>query len=185
MAQPLRAAELILSFEFPADYAPAPASFLVSYLSSNAPTDAQQFRLPNGGRASCEGVTGETLTPDSVCGRPPECLPPGLYSFWVQAEWDGGKASEASNLANCEAMAGCIYHCEGVSVPPELQRLVRTPAGGGAPTVDQEEVARTVQALAQERSGAGGASVTTPAPTVADILDKVRPALDALPQAPV
>jgi hypothetical protein len=185
-AMPLGAGELVLVFDFPADYAPAPTSYLVTYIASNAPTEAQQFRLPNRGRASCDGLPpGGALTVESVCGRPPECLAPGIYTFSVQAEWQGGEGSDSSPLATCEAQAGCAYNCDGVALPPALQALVRTPPGGGAPTVDAAEVARTVQALAQGRGGAAVASVTTPPPTIADIVDRVQPALQALPRTPV
>jgi hypothetical protein len=180
---PLSAGELILALEFPADYAPAPRSFLVTYLSSNTQTETHQFRIPNLGRASCDGVQSlPDLVPDSVCGRPPDCLPPGIYTFWVQAEWEG-VTSDQSNILNCEARPGCVYDCTGVAIPPSLQALIKATPGGGDPTVDPEEGQRVVTALAQ--ADAPVVQVTTPPPTIADIIDRVQPALQALPKIPV
>lgn len=185
-AFPLCAADLILTFDFPIEYTPAPASFLVTVLSANAPTEQQQFRLPNLGRVSCGALPpSPTITPNTICGRPPACLSPGLYSFSVQAEWSNGTMSGESNLANCEALPGCTYDCAGGAIPPELQALVRTPPGGGEPIIDQAEAQRTVQTLAHQTTGTTVVSVTTAIPTVADILDKVQPALQALPRTPV
>jgi hypothetical protein len=164
------AQELELRWDFPASFTPAPASFLFTMWDSHAPTALTQFRVPNQGRASCEGVaqTAE-LTEDSVCGRTPTCLPPGLYSFWVQAEGEGGQRSKVSNVASCEAEARCLYTCSRLLVPPEVQALVATLTG------DPQEV---ITDLAGEPTPVG---TPRPAPTVDDVVDSITPALQQLP----
>jgi hypothetical protein len=183
MVAALRAEDLILAWDFPASFTPTPESFLVSYRSSTAPMTVQQFRVPNQGRASCDGVTGVAdLTPDSVCGRPPDCLPPALYVFVVQAEV-GELRSPESHAATCEALAGCTYDCQGVSLPPALQHLAQSPQGNHPP--DPREVEEAVTTLAGRPTSPTLPSVTAPAPTVADIPDTVVAALNQLPKAPV
>jgi hypothetical protein len=183
MVAALGAEDLILAWDFPASFTPTPESFLVSYRSSTAPTTVQQFRVPNQGRASCDGVIGvPDLTPDSVCGRPPDCLPPAIYVFVVQAEV-GALRSPESNAATCEALAGCTYTCEGVRLPPELQALADSPQGNPPP--DPHEVHDAVAALAGRPAPPATPSVTAPPPTTADIPDTVVAALNQLPKAPV
>jgi hypothetical protein len=170
------AQEAILSWEFPRSYTPAPESFLVTYLSSQDPTEFQQFRVSNGGRASCDGVPeAPTLSPDAVCARTPTCLTPGFYRFWVQAEVEG-EASEASEGSTCEALSGCHYDCRSVTMPPALAAAMAE--GPGA-------VQQAVQALAETPTPPATPSVTTATPTVADVVDTVQTALDTLPKAPV
>lgn len=186
MTIPALAGELILSWDFSADSTPKPESFLVTYRSSNAPDRPQQFRIPNLGRVSCDGVKdAPDLTPDSICGRPPDCLPPGLYAFEVQAE-EAGQLSEASNLATCEALPGCRYTCEGVTLPPALQHLMqqqREPNGPSLPNA--EEVRQVVDTLAHTPTPAPPPSMTTPAPTIAQVADQVQAALNQLLKTPV
>lgn len=178
VASPIEA-ELVLTFE-----SDAPAdSFLVTVLSSAAPTTPQQFRLPNQGRASCRGLPATTaLTDASMCGRPPACLPPAIYSFWVQGEL-GGVLSDASNVAHCEALGNCRYACAGVTIPETIQRLLPRP--GHPPTVDAEAVRQALDDLARQETPSPPPSVTTVAATVDDVVDQVQTALNALPKAPV
>lgn len=180
---PILAAELILQWEYPADDTPAPASFLVSYLSSTNPTTPQQFRLPHLGRASCEGVQSlAALTADTVCGRPPDCLAPGIYLCSVQAE-RGEERSPESNIATCEALPGCAYTCEGVSLPPALQQLRQDVQGGTPPS--PEATLQAVTSIANTPTPPTTPSVTTAAPTIAQVTDQVQAALNQLPKAPV
>lgn len=182
---PVQAQELPLAWEFPAAYLPAPESYLVTYLSSLAPTDAQQFRVPNLGRASCDGLAeAAAWSADTVCGRTPDCLSPGLYIFWVQAEANG-MTSPMSNVAACEALPDCTYDCTAGALPPELRALLRTPPGGDSPTIDPDAAQRAVEALAHAPTPPAVASVTTPPPTIADIPDEIQRALDKLPRTPV
>lgn len=179
-------AEQIMLWEFPASYTPAPESFLVSYRSSAAPQTVHQFRIPNQGRPSCDGVTkAPGLTPDSVCGRPPDCLPPAIYVFVVQAE-AGEQRSAESPSATCEAKGSCTFDCQGVSLPPELQALAQTPEGKQEPQPpDPQKVQDAVTTLAERPTPPATASITKPSPTTSDIPEKVTTALNQLPKAPV
>jgi hypothetical protein len=180
---PLNADELVLNWEWPVDFTPAPTSFLVSYRSSQAPLTVSQFRLPNQGRASCLGVqTAVQLTPDSVCGRPPDCLPPAIYVFTVQAEV-GEQRSPESPPATCEAKPHCLYNCQGVGLPPALQDLANAAPPGRPPSA--QEVADVLASLARQPITPPLPSVTAPAPTTDDIRDTVEAALNQLPRNPV
>ncbi len=143
--------ELILTWEFDHTYQPAPEQFLVTYTSTADQGSAlHQFTVPNQGQPSCSGVKGLTSTPDSVCGRPPGCLPPGMAVFWVQADL-GGTLTEKSNIANCLVEAGCKYTCTDLVVPPEIQHMVDNPPADLA----------TLQALLQQIPQSTG-NVTAP-----------------------
>lgn len=185
----LSANELILGWEFPADHTPAPETFLVSYRSSNAPNHVEQFRIPNLGVASCAAVNGlPDKTENSVCGRPPACLPPAIYVFEVQAEV-GTQQSAPTNLANCQAFAGCTYDCAGVTVPPALQALVQPPPPPGARQEpphppDPAQVQELVRTFAQTPPPPASPSVSTPPPTTAEVPDGVQRALDKLQISP-
>jgi hypothetical protein len=178
------AAELLFAWEFPADVTPPPESFLITYFSATAPTQPHQWRFPNQGRASCNALPPAGLTPDSVCGRAPECLPPGIYAFWIQAE-SGGEQSDMSNLANCEARAGCTYTCDSVTVPPALQQLMQGEGPGGAQPPDPAAVQQAVASLAQTPITPASPSITAPAPQVSRVVDPVQAALNQLPRTPV
>jgi hypothetical protein len=104
-----QAAELVLQWEFPHDM--VIDSFLVTYRASTDPGGVlQQFRVPWTAEPTC-AILGAAATPDSVCARPPTCLPPGVYTLSVQAE-QGEEVSEPSNWASCEALTECRYNCE-------------------------------------------------------------------------
>jgi hypothetical protein len=184
MVASLRAAELILAWDFPQAFVPTPESFLVSYRSSTAPQVVQQFRIPNQGRASCDGAKSiSDLTPDSVCGRPPACLPPAFYLFTVQAEV-GEQRSPESAFAACEAKTGCTYDCAEVSLPPALRDLANAPGGTNLPP-DPQQVAEVVATLARAEAPPVPPSVPAPPPTIQDIIDQVPGALSQRPRTPV
>lgn len=168
--------ELVFIIESPPT-TPPPESYLFTAFSSVNPQAPEQFRIANGGRASCDSLREATsLPPEAVCGLAPACLPPGVYTFWVQAEL-GGQASAASNLVTCEALAGCRYDCEGLALPPALQGALTYDAAG-TPRLDME---KAQAAVAVPDPGPPVASVTTPAPTVEAMTDGVQAALARLP----
>lgn len=191
--------ELTLVFDFDAAATPPATSFLVTTLRVTAPRETTQFRLPNSGRASCNAVSDPTLSADSQCGRTPECLAPGIYSFWVQAEWET-KVSPMSNVASCEALPTCKYNCATLEVPPDLQALITAP-DGSPKDIDQAAIDQFVAQRAPlppegaplDQTGpppvttspsTPAPSVTTRAPTVDDVPDTITPALRALPPLP-
>jgi hypothetical protein len=194
LACPALAQELLLSFEFPRDVQPAPESFLVSMLRDSGVPELSQFRLPNGGRASCDAVEDADMVDDSICGRTPSCLPPGIYSFWVQGEW-GSATSPMSNVASCEALEGCRYACDQVTVPAAVQALITNPDGTPA-QLDPDKLqafldGHTSATPASPSAGPpvqGGATpppaVTQKAPTATAVEDKVGPALKAMQPLP-
>jgi hypothetical protein len=151
--------ELLLTFEFPATYTPAPSGFIVSY--ANAIENKQpvhQFSLPNAGKASCAGMAGITITDDSLCGRPPNCLEPGIYTFQVRAQWDGEESAE-SEPARCVVKAACEYDCAILSVPPALQPLL------DHPPATQESLAQALKdipSLVQSLPSTPSVSVAVP-----------------------
>jgi hypothetical protein len=190
--------ELVVAFEFEGAGSPPPTGFLMTMLRVTAPRETSQFRLPNSGRASCNAVSDATLTENSQCGRTPDCLPPGIYSLWAQAEW-GEKVSPMSNVATCEALPACRYNCTTLEVPAELQALITNPDGTpreidqaaidqfatpGAPASTGESVGSPVQASGPVLGGPAVASVQARPATVDDIPDTITPALKAMTPLP-
>lgn len=177
--------ELILAFKYDVTAAPAPETFLVTQFSSLDPNQPVQFRLPNQGAISCAGVVElPGRDGNSVCGRPPGCLAPGIYSFWVQAEYPEGP-TPATLMANCEALPGCLYDCSSVALPPALQAVAeKMEAEGGRPPT-AEEIEAVTQQLVPASSVPPEPSVTTPPPTVHDLLNPIQAALDGLPTTPM
>jgi hypothetical protein len=179
-AQPADAQEAILAWEDPNRL--ASESFLITYIRDDQPGKQQQFRVKNGGRASCDGVPNQHgLAPQSVCGRTPECLAPGIYSFWIQAERGGRQSRMATPVANCEAKAGCQYTCDQVTLPPDLAALLPSSAQTSPQAVDTAALEQVMQTLAQVPPPR---SVPPPASAADDTLDTVQPALDALAITP-
>ena len=102
------AGELYLYFDFPRDV--TVDSFLFTYRHAADPGGVlQQFRVAWTAEPTC-AVLGNKATPDTFCARPPGCLPPGIYSFSVQAE-RGTETSAPSNWTSCEALPNCAYNC--------------------------------------------------------------------------
>jgi len=180
-----QAKDLILAWKFQADYVPAPESFLVTQFSSTDVNNPVQFRVPNEGAASCAGVTDlPDRDANSLCGRPPQCLPPGMYSFWIQAEFPEGP-TPASPVANCEALEHCDYTCERVSLPPQLRAMADRLSGANGEPPSDDELQQLLQELAAGPETPPAAGDTTPAPTPESLNNPVQEALDALPKVPV
>jgi hypothetical protein len=177
---------MYLIVEVDASFEPAPTSLLFTVVSSNAPGATSQFRVPNGGRASCASLEPRSdLTPNSVCGRPPTCYPPGMYSFFLEAEFPGDQTSERSNHVICQVFAQCRADCTPAPLPEPVAALVTADGDGNVQVPAPDAVQAAVQTLAQTPTPPVLPSMTAPVPTTKDVVDAVTPALQALPPAPV
>jgi hypothetical protein len=98
----------------------------------------------------------------------------------------GEQRSPESNIATCEALSGCTYRCDGVSLPPALQQLAQAAQGPqGTSLPNPEAVRQVVETLAQTPTPATLPSVTAAAPTMVNVVDHVQTALNQMPKAPV
>jgi hypothetical protein len=177
---------MYLIIEVDVTFQPAPTSFLFTVVSSTEPGVTSQFRVPNAGRASCASLEPrQDLTPNSVCGRPPTCYPPGMYSFFTEAEFPGDQTSERSNHVICEVSTQCVANCQPAPLPEPVAALVKTDGDGRIQVPDEDAVQAAVQTVAHTQGPPVLPSVTTPIPTIEDVVDGVLPALQALPPAPV
>lgn len=92
---------LLLLWDFPQDFAPQPVSWLIDYTSSEGAV-VEQMTVPS---VFCSSRS-------AYCAQWPRCPDPGVYLFWVQAQWSEGQVSARSNIATCEFKAGKPCVCQ-------------------------------------------------------------------------
>jgi hypothetical protein len=93
---------LILAWEFPRAYTPAPDQFVLTYTLSGQ-TALQEWQSP----LSAVGACG-TADVDTFCTTIPGCPGVGeVLSVWAQAQW-GEERSGASETLVCHLQPGCV-----------------------------------------------------------------------------
>lgn len=90
---------LLLVWDFPQDDTSQLASWLIDYTYAGGGT-VEQMTVPP---VFCPSRGG-------YCAQWPGCPDPGIYQFWVQAQWKSGQVSARSNIATCEftALKPCV-----------------------------------------------------------------------------
>jgi hypothetical protein len=165
------AKELVLMFDFPHDV--TADSFLVTYRAASDPGGVlQQFRIPWMPAPTCATVD-PAAPPDTFCALTPPCLPPGIYTLSVQAEY-GDVTSDPTNWTSCEALTGCGYDCAKFA---DANAALNPPADGTSPPSPSSAPAAPVQTAPVQ-------ATPSSTPTLQQ-LEAAWRALDRLTQQPV
>jgi hypothetical protein len=167
------AKELVLMFDFPHDV--TADSFLVTYRAASDPGGVlQQFRIPWMPAPTCATVD-PAAPPDTFCALTPPCLPQGVYTLSVQAEY-GDFTSDPTNWTSCEALSGCRYDCAKFA---DANAALNPPADGTPPPSPPQAPAQSTPV--QAGTAQPGPSTT---PTLQQLEAQWR-ALDRLTQQSV
>jgi hypothetical protein len=93
------AAELLLAWDFPRAYEPHPTSFVLTYATSTrTPGTLVEHAIPWHPVSACETIPD--YGQDTFCARL-ACPGPGIYAFWLTAEWNT-LVSGKTNLLTCQ-----------------------------------------------------------------------------------
>jgi hypothetical protein len=120
------AAGLWLVWEYPRTGV-QPDAFLIAYASTDGGDTLQQMTTPPSSVAACAAVSGDN--PDVYCTQWPGCPAPGVYAFFLQAQF-GQELSEKTNLAACQIEAAHPCVCVALETDPEAPPAT-TPAPVG------------------------------------------------------
>jgi hypothetical protein len=131
-----QAQRLLLVWNFPRDYTPAPDNFILSQTQNATPE--KQSRVALSAEGACPGIVQNVH--DTFCTMLTQCPAPGtITAYWVYAQW-GTTFSTPSNIATCYTRPGepCVCHDPLDKPPPPKPEPRPLPPLANEPPTQQE-----------------------------------------------